>query len=233
MVNGISTVSNKTKAYDGVSNPFTPSSSVYSSNFDMSLFLDDSLENNLNLPFLNPCQMNFINDLMLFDLFLKNQMPPFMMNTFFTNNYNTKTDLKALKDVYNPDLANKLANIAEKNAYKTNTVGWCARGTNDALEMAGLSKGETRVASAYQAEDKLRNHKNFREVAVSREDLAKLPAGCVIVWQASPGRPHGHIAVTLGDGREASDHVQSLRTDRPAAYSVFVPVGNKKTDLKA
>jgi len=230
MVN-VSNVTNKTNVYDNVnlSNPFVPSASIYDSNFDTSLFLS----NNSALPALSMYQTDFFANLSLFDMYLNCQMPMLMQNQLFTNFYNTKTDLKALKDVYNPDLANKLANIAEKNAYRTNTIGRCAGGTNDALEKAGLANGETRVASAYQADAKLRNHKNFKQVAVSREDLSKLPAGCVIVWQASPGRPHGHIAVTLGEGREASDHVQNIKTDRPAAFSVFVPVGSKKTNFSA
>ena len=231
MVN-VSIVGNNPKVYDNLnlSNPI-----VGNYNFSpdalgaISLFSDrDVTLNNLN-----NFGSGFMADLALFDMYLNNQMPLMLQQQLFMMNYNTRTDLKELKDVYNPSLANKLANIAARNAYSKNTVGWCARGTNEALEMAGLANGETRVASAWQAAYKLRNHKNFKEVRVSREDLKNLPAGCIVVWQASWGNPHGHIAVTLGDGREASDHVQYINTNRQASYSVFIPVGNKKTSLSA
>lgn len=168
----------------------------------------------------------------IYSMFLNNNMPMYMQNYYFTNFYNTKTDLKSLKDVYDPSLGNKLANIAAKNASRTNTVGWCAKGTNDSLELAGFTNGETRVASAYQEADKLANHKNFKEVYVSRDDLSKLPAGCIVVWDRNstgnrPGDLHGHITVTLGNGQEASDHVQSMYL-KGARYRVFVPVSQNR-----
>ena len=175
----------------------------------------------------------------LFSLFLMMKSPDLMsyllasntMNDFnkfllnpieFNTKFNTETNLPALKDVYDKDLGNSLANIANKNAKEMNTIGYCARGTNKALELAGLAKGETRVAAACQADGVLSHHPNFAKVTVSKDELKNLPAGCVIAWQASSGHPYGHIAVTLGSGKEASDHVQNLSV-RDAKFSVFVP----------
>ena len=175
----------------------------------------------------------------LFSLFLLGKNPDLMSYLMFSNTmedfdkfllspsgfnekFNTETNLPALKNVYDKDLGNSLANIANKNAKEMNTIGYCARGTNKALELAGLANGETRVAAACQADGVLSKHKNFKEVKVSKDELKSLPAGCVIVWEASNGHPYGHIAVTLGNGKEASDHVQNLIV-RDAKFSVFVP----------
>jgi hypothetical protein len=45
-------------------------------------------------------------------------------------------------------------------------------------------------------------------VSVSSSDLASLPRGAVVVWGRSGAKPYGHVSVALGDGREASDHIQ-------------------------
>lgn len=159
--------------------------------------------------------------------YLSNDCPNFRTN-YNANKFNPKTDMKQFKQSYNPEISEKLAKVAYKNASERNTVGWCMRGARTSMEKANLSNGEIRAASACQSEAILRNHKNFKQVDISREDLKNLPAGCVVVWGASQGHQHGHIAITLGDGREASDHVQKLITNRPAKYSVFVPAGVNK-----
>lgn len=146
----------------------------------------------------------------------------------FTHAYNTKTDIAALKKFYNANVAGGLAKVAERTARITNTIGRCAKGVMDSMENLHLANSGSRVASAYQQVDKLHNNKNFAHVDISRNDLQKLPAGCVIVWQASEGHPHGHIAVTLGNGQEASDHVQNLISQRNARYDVFVPTKNNQ-----
>ena len=51
----------------------------------------------------------------------------------------------------------------------------------------------------------------FREVRMTPDQIRNLPAGAVIVSNASPGHAHGHIAVSLGGGREASDHINAIR----------------------
>lgn len=196
---------------------------------DNSIFSENDSLPSFDLDNLSPFSYNMD----LYSMLLNNQMPIYMQQYYFTDFYNTRTDLKALKDVYNPSLGNKLANIAAKNASRTNTVGWCAKGTNDSLEIAGLAGGETRVASAYQEANKLANHKNFKEVSVSRGDLTKLPAGCIVVWDRnlngnSPGDKHGHITVTLGNGQEASDHVQNMYM-KGSRYRVFVPVSGNRS----
>lgn len=178
----------------------------------------------------------FNQDLYFFNMLMANQMPLTMQKQFFTTTYNTNTNLAELKDVYSPNVANRLANIACENARKTDTVGWCAKGTNDALQLAGLAKGETRVSAAYQEADILAKHPNFKEVTISKDELKSLPAGCVVVWDRNrdksrpdsrPADTYGHIMVTLGNGKEASDHVDNILMLN-TSFRVFVPIERSK-----
>jgi len=169
-----------------------------------------------------------INFIPMFDNIFMSSMfsfrAPFGRNNYSDKGFNTNTNLAQLKDVYNPQLSGKLASIANRNALQTGTIGKCSHVVSDTLMDAKLANGNIRVASAYQAASKLSENKNFKQVNIPREDLKKLPAGCVVVWDRSAGHEHGHIAVTLGNGKEASDHTQNL-SSRNAEYSVFVPTG--------
>lgn len=116
-----------------------------------------------------------------------------------------------------------LAQVARGVASRMNTRGWCARGVFDSLQAAGLKI--PRSGSAYMAANTLARDPRFREVHLTDAQIHKLPAGAIIVSGPYniPGNPHGHIAITLGNGREASDHlgpVSTLGTQR-----VFIPVG--------
>lgn len=182
--------------------------------------------NGLNLSLHN----NFISSLMLFDLFTSNKMPLRLQSEIITSNFNTKTNLPALRSVYNPELGNAFANIANRNARSTGTIGWCLRGVRRALEKAELHLGGSMGASAYQSLNSLSNNRNFKQVQVSRNELKSLPAGCIIIWDRNSRNRHGHIAVTLGNGKEASDHVQNLITTINAGFTVFAPTG---TNLRA
>ncbi|HNW26778.1 MAG TPA: hypothetical protein PKI94_08335 [Candidatus Gastranaerophilaceae bacterium] len=166
---------------------------------------------------------DFMSSLMLFNLFTKKMMTLKQQSEIITTNFNTNTNLPALKSVYNAELGNTFANIANKNARSTGTIGKCLKGVRLALDWAGLHKGGSMGASAYQAVGNLSNNKNFKQVQVSRNDLKNLPAGCIIVWNRTSKNPHGHIAVTLGNGKEASDHVQNLITNMNASFTVFAP----------
>jgi len=117
--------------------------------------------------------------------------------------------------------AAKLAESARRVAANMNTTGWCAKGVGDALDAAGLSS--QRVPSAYMKADILARDPRFREIDASGGNI---PPGAVIVHPAGyngAGSVHGHIAVSLGNGQEASDHIQRLITS--PNMRVFVPVG--------
>jgi peptidoglycan hydrolase-like protein with peptidoglycan-binding domain len=78
---------------------------------------------------------------------------------------------------------------------------------------------------AYMASDYLAQNKGFREVAVPLDELAKLPAGAIVVWDKGTSRS-GHISIADGKGNEISDHVspQMLSHYGGAGYRVFLTV---------
>ena len=141
----------------------------------------------------------------------------------------TLTKKNEIDNIYNKELSEKLAATAEKTAKRMNTRDWCAKGVNDALEAAGLvEKNTTRAPSAYQLVAKYDKCPNLKKVNVSKEDLKKLPAGCIIVWKNTGVKDgsfgeHGHVLVTLGNGKEASDHIQEMKIHK-TDYAVYVPV---------
>ncbi len=186
--------------------------------YDDGIFTDD-----LSYPMVLPDSSAYLDYLELLILMMNNQVNQQKFIKYFDDTYKMAPG-KDIKQVYNAELSERLAKTAEANARRTNTIGWCARGSNNALEQANLAKGETRAGSACMVANKLYNHENFEKINVSRGDLKNLPAGCIIVWQASSGHPHGHMAITLGNGNEASDHIQKINANRQANFSVFVPV---------
>lgn len=103
-------------------------------------------------------------------------------------------------------LALRIAEAAERNAQRTNTVGWCYRGVANTLQRFGIS---LEGRSAYMAADQLASSRRFEEVTGD-----KLKPGDILVHGRSQAHKHGHIAVYLGRGREASDHVQQLISGR-------------------
>ncbi len=120
--------------------------------------------------------------------------------------------------------AEHLAAVARVTGGALGTSGWCAKGVMDSLEAAGL--GVPRVASAYMAADNFARDSRFREVNLSPEQIRNLPPGAIIVSPSNYGgygSPHGHITVTLGNGQEASDHVQNLIV--APGQRVFIPIG--------
>ena len=104
--------------------------------------------------------------------------------------------------------AGRIGDAAEQTARSMGSTGWCYRGVANALA-------------------KVRMPDKFREVSVSPSELKNLPRGAVVVWGKTNASPHGHISVALGDGREASDHIQTQMSSLRGAtnYRVFIPQG--------
>lgn len=122
-------------------------------------------------------------------------------------------------------LAGRIGDAAESVAHEMGSTGWCYRGVANALAREGITVSG---GSAYMAADQLAAMPDkFQEVSVSPDELRNLPRGAVVVWGQTGASPHGHISVALGDGREASDHVQSQITSLRGAsnYRVFIPQG--------
>ncbi len=120
-----------------------------------------------------------------------------------------------------------MAKDAEKHAV-SGPGGWCFKYVCEALARAGV-KGGVGGASAYMAADQLAKNPKFREVKVAPADLPKLPAGAIVVWDrngsgaSSAGRIHGHISISLGDGREVSDVIRKQTTNMGSNVRVFLP----------
>ncbi len=102
----------------------------------------------------------------------------------------------------------QIARSAQHVALSMGSVGWCKTGVRQALEPFGIHlQGEYAKQSAAQ----LANNSRVQEVSP-----ADLRPGDILVHQpAGFGRTKGqryagHIAVYLGHGMEASDHVQHL-----------------------
>lgn len=117
----------------------------------------------------------------------------------------------------------ELAAKAEKVAKNMGSTGRCLAGVRQALEDSGCGN-TTRRMSAYQKAEDFANSDKYKEIKVgSASDLKNLPAGAIVVWNKKSGHPHGHISVALGDGREASDHIQKQITNYGSSFRVFLP----------
>lgn len=108
---------------------------------------------------------------------------------------------------YNASVGNRIADAARSIATRRNTVGYCYSAAADAIE--SVTGPFLWGSSAYMAADQLAGNSWFTEVSVS--DLRTLPAGAVVVWGRGSSE-HGHISIALGDGREASDHIDYQMT---------------------
>lgn len=134
-------------------------------------------------------------------------------------------ELKAQGLKYSGNKGQKLAGTIQKHL--KGFTGYCSRHVSNALNESGL--GKERTGAAADMDTLLEKNKNFKEIKVSSaEDLKRLPAGCILVYERGAARynsKYGHIEVTLGDGTAGSDgRTRNLRyTDN---MSVFVPVEN-------
>lgn len=139
------------------------------------------------------------------------------------DNAMTFDELKAMGLEYSSENGQKLAGTVQ--SHLKGFTGYCSRHVSNALAESGL--GTERAGSAADMDTKLENNANFREVKVSSvEDLKRLPAGCILVYErgaAGYNSKHGHIEVTFGDGTAGSDgRTRNIRYSEN--MSVFIPV---------
>lgn len=217
-------------------------------------FVDYSLFNNSILSILginlfgdNESDSDFSSVLMLYNMYTHMNYPP---PSIPWQDYNIKTDLKALTDVYDSQAGNRLANCAARKV--DGTIGDCLKKTREAMTDAGFYKGGVGSlgGSAYQAASGFAQGKNFTKsfakVDVSRDDLTKLPAGCVIIFnkkenytnvgysQTPLGDVHGHIFTTDGAGNALSGNKESIASVasryHDKSYTVWIPAKTQKVD---
>lgn len=125
-----------------------------------------------------------------------------------------------VNNYYNSVKGNKIADEAYYEASRRRTTGWCYNAVADAVER--VTGPFLWGSHAYQAADQFASSLHFYEVW--NVDLQNLPSGAVVVWGKGTSRS-GHISVSLGDGREASDHIAQQMTYHygGAAARIFYP----------
>ncbi len=114
----------------------------------------------------------------------------------------------------------KIAQVAEHTARSMDTVGWCARGVETALGKLGIHFS----GNAADTRGFFEHDSRFKRVSMN-----DLQPGDVVVRGASRSHGYGHIFVYLGNGMEASDHVQALTNGSRYGQSVaFRFVGDEQ-----
>ena len=118
-----------------------------------------------------------------------------------------------------------LARLARVTGGAECTRGKCLKGVNDTLQKAyGFRLS---YPSAYMAKQSLDRMKDkFQNVTSQYRPASKLrslPPGAIVVWNQKTGHPHGHISIALGNGQEASDHIQNQITGYGSSYTVYMP----------
>ncbi|MDQ7824880.1 MAG: hypothetical protein RDV48_18925 [Candidatus Eremiobacteraeota bacterium] len=133
-----------------------------------------------------------------------------------------ETVVEKPETVYDSIAGKTIAKCASTAAKKLHTTGYCYRGVKAALQKSGIT---LTGKFAYQGATQLAAQDSFKEIPVSVKDLQSLQPGSVVVWSKSREHPYGHISIALGDGREASDHIEKQMTERGhSTFRVFIPV---------
>ncbi len=150
-------------------------------------------------------------------------VPPSSPETRFPSGFDVNAPQIAFEQPgYDARFGQALAQEASREARRRGTVGNCYNAVADVIDRKVdkfLWGGH-----AYMAADQLAARKDhFREVPAN--DLGNLPAGAVVVW-GKGNSDSGHISIALGDGREASDHIDAqMRSHYGGAPArVFIPI---------
>lgn len=111
------------------------------------------------------------------------------------------------------DFALRIAEDAKEVALRMRTKGKCFRGVKGSMRENGV---HLEGRSAYMAKEQLERDDRFQKILTTDNLTSKdlLPGDVIVHPKGYLGprryKPHGHIAVYLGNGREASDHVTNL-----------------------
>lgn len=120
------------------------------------------------------------------------------------------------------NLASKIVRSAVREAKSRGTTGECIIGVREALGKAGVPIGTH--GSAYKVAGELENDSRFAEIPYSQ---GKETPGAITVYgpKVNPNlrnARHGHVSVVLGNGKEASDHIQNQHPERYRWARAFV-----------
>ena len=147
--------------------------------------------------------------------------------------------------LYNAEFGEALADAAKDTVAEMNSSGgWCATGVSRTLAKFGITTGGNGCDYLEVMRGENPNFPEaaeyFQEIEVSRDELASLPAGCIVVWDteddpniagvgsgvSSAGAIYGHVSITDGNGKEHSDKTWGQTVYRDQKYYVFMPVKN-------
>lgn len=142
-----------------------------------------------------------------------------------TGNENVKDKIETVvekpESVYDSVAGGNIAKYASNAAKRLHTTGYCYRGVKLALLKSGVS---LTGKYAYQGANQLAKLNTFKEISVNAKDLGSLEPGSIVVWSKAKDAPYGHISIALGDGREASDHIETQMTRHGrSTCRVFIP----------
>ena len=126
-------------------------------------------------------------------------------------------------DGYNSSVGIKLANAALKQSNgRTKGTGYCSRGVRTAMQEVGVCT--TYPGHAADFIPILDKNPHFKKLDNTNIDVKDLPAGCILVYGrgvSGYSSESGHVEITTGDGRAASDFVHNVYK-KPTA--IYVPV---------
>lgn len=111
--------------------------------------------------------------------------------------------------------------VKDASSHTTNVGGLCLKNVGAVLRRQGIQCGP--APAAHMVDDDLARSPKMREVRVSKDQLDKLPAGAVIVWEKGSGLPYGHISISMGNGKEWSGPLRN-QMHLNTSYRVFLPV---------
>ncbi len=131
------------------------------------------------------------------------------------------------------DLLGKVARERSKDANIKKSIGKCYAGVKTTLMKAGLVDHYLSGGKAINAIEEFErlgwDEKTGGLWSTEVEQVRNLPPGYLVVWNKAPNKPNdaGHVAITLGEGREYSDHEQSIESSirkRGAfGFRIFAP----------
>ena len=122
---------------------------------------------------------------------------------------------------YNAEKGKKLAR-AGMNGSPHRFLGKCATYVKNAIQNAGL--GKYIRGNGCDMETAYANNPNFKIISGKGIDTKKLPAGCILVFEAGKSGYHakyGHTEIAMGNGTNVSDGI--TRNPREASW-IMVPV---------
>ncbi len=108
-------------------------------------------------------------------------------------------------DVPSGSLAEKIIWAGQNVGGREGTTGLCLKGVQDSLDSIGIKMTRRNYASD-MGPDFAADTEHFQEVNPN----APPKPGDIIIHGGTSKNPAGHIAIVLPNGKESSDHIQSL-----------------------